>query len=133
MKVFSAFLTLICVVVLAIAIGRRIPPDTAAMAVGVVLGALAAIPVSLFMGLLVSRREPSAPALDEEPMRPFAQQPAYQPLDGYAPRRDYPPLVIINPAAFQSSGRASYPAARVDNMPMLGGPRQFRVIGEEAT
>ena len=136
MRVFAALLAMIAVVALALNIGSRIPPDTVAMAAGVVLGAMTAIPISLFLGVVLARRQQPAPAALEDAPRTFAPQAAYQPAyqraESYGSLgRDYPPLVIINPAAFQSAAQNAYPAARLDSAPLLSGRREFRVIGEE--
>ena len=132
MKVFSALLAVIAVVTVALNIGSRVPADTVAMGMGVVLGALTSVPISLFMGVIIARRDRPAPI--EEAPRMYAPQPAYQRAESYSPAgRDYPPLVIINPSAFQQSAQPAYPQARLDSIPLLSGQREFRVIGEEAT
>lgn len=134
MRVFAALLSVIAVVALALNIGSRIPPDTVAMAAGVVLGALTAIPISLFLGVVLARRPQPAPSVMEEAPRTFNPQLAYQRVESYSSLgRDYPPLVIINPSAFQAASQPAYPAARLDSIPLLSGQREFRVIGEEAT
>lgn len=134
MRVFAALLSVIAVVVLAINIGSRIPPDTVAMGIGVVLGALTTIPISLFMGVVMARREQATPRVVDEAPRTFTPQPAYQRVESFLPSaRDYPPLVIINPSAFQTATQPAYPSARLDTVPLLSGQREFRVIGEEAT
>ena len=51
---------------------------------------------------------------------------------------DYPPVVIINPAAFQGGGVQTVRPAYAQNVPLLNGSggnseRQFRIIGEDAT
>jgi hypothetical protein len=134
MKVFSALLAVIAVVTVALNIGSRVPADTVAMGMGVVLGALTSIPISLLMGVIIARRDRPAPAPIEDAPHMYAPQPAYQRAESYSPAgRDYPPLVIINPTPFQSATQPAYPQARLDNIPLLSGQREFRVIGEEAS
>jgi hypothetical protein len=108
------------------------------MGMGVVLGAFTSIPISLCLGVIVARRARPAQEIIEEAPRLFTPQPTYQPAyqraESYSPAgRDYPPLVIINPSAFQTATQPAYPQARLDNIPLLSGQREFRVIGEEAT
>ena len=132
MRVFAGILTTILTVTLAITIGNRVPPDTVAMAAGVVLGAAAAAPPRLALGLVAQRR--SATPLPVAPP-PLAAEPVVRPYamaDSYASARDYPPLVIINPSAYQASRTQAHAAAYLDNTPMLHAPRQFRIVGDEA-
>ena len=131
MKIFAGILTMILTVTIAITIGNRVPPETVAMAAGVVLGAAAAIPLSIMLGLVAPRRAFEAlPA--ERPLRYETPARPYQMADSYASTRDYPPLVIINPSALQQASRAPAHAAFLDNAPMLSAPRQFRIVGDEA-
>jgi len=133
MRIFTALFLFIVVVALAINLGGRIPSETVAMGVGVVIGAFSAIPVSLLIGAVFSRSDlaPIAPA--EEPALPVASHPPYPRVDGYSRVNDYPPVVIINPSAFQGNVQPAYAPARLQTGPLASGPRQFRVVGEEAT
>ena len=163
MRIFAGVLSVMVVVLAAINLGSRIPPDTVAMAIGVALGALCSIPVSLALGALAGRRLQTAPVLDDGPdgytypqqfsrqsyggqsyagqmynaqsyqSLPYASQPPY-PLvgNGPSPVRDYPPVVIIDPAAFAGRMQPAPLAARMDQT-ALAGPRQFRIVGEDAT
>ena len=133
MKVFVCLLSIIAVVVLAINLGSRIPPDTVAMGMGVVLGALTSIPVSLLLGTVLARRDQVPAQANDKTPPSFVAQPSYAPVQGYSSVRNYPPVVIINPSAYQHSAQRGYPAARMDSIPLLSGQREFRVIGEEAT
>ncbi len=134
MRIFASLLAVTAVVVLAINLGNRVPPDSIAMAAGVLLGALASIPVSLALGALLGRRQPSPVPVVQDPIRQYMsqQQPYTARGDVFSPVRDYPPVVIINPAGFQNGGRSSYQAARLESLPLLSGQREFRIIGEEA-
>jgi hypothetical protein len=133
MRIFTALFLFVVVVALAINVGGRIPSDTVAMGVGVVIGAFAAVPVSLLMGVVFARRDPATAVPMEELALPMATHPPYPRVDGYSRVSNYPPVVIINPSAFQANNQPAYPAARLQAGPMASGPRQFRVVGEEAT
>jgi hypothetical protein len=133
MRVFVAVLLLVIVVALAINVAGRIPSDTVAMGIGVVIGAFAAVPVSLVMGLVFTRRSATPVAPVEEPALPVATHPPYPRVDAYTRVSDYPPVVIINPSAFQQHGQSAYAPARLEAGPLASGPRQFTVVGEEAT
>jgi hypothetical protein len=133
MRTFSALLAIIGVAALALSAGSRIPPDTVAMAAGVVLGALSCIPVSLFMSVLRDRSGPVAPPANEERPRSFVPQPAYSHAASFQRSgHEYPPLVIINPSSYHAGVQEAY-RARVESFPLLSGPREFRVVGEEAS
>lgn len=134
MRIFAGILTMILTMTLAITIGNRISPELVAMAAGVALGATAALPLSLVVGVAAQRRQPAVTASAGRP--PMADPPlrSYSLAESYASGRDYPPLVIINPSAFTPASRpAVRAAALLDSTPMLSGPRQFRVVGDEAT
>jgi hypothetical protein len=145
MKIFLVMLLFIVSVVSAIAVGNRVPPQTVAMAIGVVLGALASIPLSLVAGAMIGRSRSagagheyatrqvfSTPAYAQSyAAQAYATQPPYPRYEGHSPVRDFPPVVIVNPAAYQSM-RPEYQPAHVQQA-AISGPREFRVIGEEAT
>jgi hypothetical protein len=101
-------------VTLAIIIGQRMSTDAMAVVIGVGCGVLASIPTSLLI-LAVSGRRGE---------REVRQQ-----------RRDYPPVVIVNPANNQPGylqrfdGLTTRPPFQA---PLIQGQeRQFRVIGDE--
>ncbi len=132
MKVFAAILALIMAVALAVTVGHRVAPETFAMAAGVVLGAIAAVPISFLLGRQTSRRSFDVFPAEQTP-RPQPPLPSYSVADGRAGMHDYPPLVIINPGAWQHSGRPAARAATfLDAAPTLPAPRQFHVVGDDA-
>ncbi len=101
-------------ITLAVIIGQRMSTDAMAVVVGVACGVLASIPTSLLI-LAVSNRRGE---------REVRQQ-----------RRDYPPVVIVNPGSNQPrylqrfdglTTRPPFPTP-----PMQAQERQFRVIGDE--
>jgi hypothetical protein len=133
MKLFTVVLATIVVVALAYNLGTRIPADTVALAIGVVVGALGSIPFSLLIGAVLGKREQSAVLQTEEVTRMAAHQPPYPRTDSYGSVRDYSPLVIINPASFQNARQPAYAATGMQSVLLPGAPREFRVVGEEAT
>jgi hypothetical protein len=92
-------------VTLAVIIGKRMSTDAMAVVIGVACGVVASIPTSLLI-LAVSNRR------GEREVRQ---------------RRDYPPVVIVNPGSNQSHHlQPPFPT------PMIQGQeRQFNVIGDE--
>lgn len=132
MKAFVAVLSVIAAAGTGIHLASRIPADVVAMSIGVALGALATIPVSVVLGALIGRRTASEADAHDEQARPYAMQPPYPRLDRYPQVLDAPPVVIINPAAFQSARQPAYPAA-AQMLSLVGVPRQFHIIGDEST
>jgi hypothetical protein len=102
-------------VTLAVIIGKRMSTDAMAVVIGVGCGVLASIPTSLLI-LAVSNRQG----------RHEVRQ-----------RRDYPPVVIVNPGNNQPGylqrfdGLTTRPP--LPTQLMQGQERQFRVIGDEDT
>ena len=92
-------------VTLAVIIGQRMSTDAMAVVVGVACGVVASIPTSLLI-LAVSNRR------GEREVRQ---------------RRDYPPVVIVNPGTNQPR----YLQPPFPTPPMQAQERQFRVIGDE--
>jgi len=133
MKTYFALLLFIVAVLAGLHIGSRVSPDTIAMTIGVALGALTTIPISLLLGLLVGRRSAAVAESGEHLPQPVVTRPPYPRLDDYATSlRNVPPVVIINPAAWQASSQAAYQPAQLQNVPMLEGARHFQIVGEEA-
>ncbi len=128
MKLFLGVLAVIVAVTLARDVGSRVPAETVAMGVGMMLGIAATVPVSLAMRLVLSRSEArSLPPADAP--RPQATQPPFPRLDSPAPAY-FPSLVVIDPTRFDRLP-VPHPPARVENVPLIGPQREFRVIGEE--
>ena len=92
-------------VTLAVIIGQRMSTDAMAVVVGVACGVVASIPTSLLI-LAVSNRR------GEREVRQ---------------RRDYPPVVIVNPG----NNQPRYLQPPFPTPPMQAQERQFRVIGDE--
>jgi len=92
-------------VTLAIIIGQRMSTDAMAVVIGVACGVLASIPTSLLILAVSGRRgEREVPQ-----------------------RRDYPPVVIVNPGSSQPHYlQPPFPTPMIQPQ-----PRQFRVIGDE--
>jgi hypothetical protein len=113
MKKVATIALIAFAVTLAVIIGQRMSTDAMAVVVGVACGVLASIPTSLLI-LAVSNRR------GEREVRQ---------------RRDYPPVVIVNPGSNQPrylqrfdglTTRPPFPTP-----PMQAQERQFRVIGDE--
>ncbi|GAF73842.1 unnamed protein product, partial [marine sediment metagenome] len=92
-------------VTLAVIIGQRMSTDAMAVVVGVACGVLASIPTSLLILAVSGRR-------GEREVRQ---------------RRDYPPVVIVNPGSNQP--RYLQPPFQAPLMQVQ--QRQFHVIGDE--
>jgi hypothetical protein len=92
-------------VTLAVIIGKRMSTDAMAVVIGVACGVMASIPTSLLI-LAVSGRRGE---------REVAQ------------RRDYPPVVIVNPG----NSQPHYMQPPFQAPLIQGQERQFRVIGDE--
>jgi hypothetical protein len=90
---------------LAVIIGKRMSTDAMAVVIGVACGVLASIPTSLLI-LAVSNRQGKREARPQ--------------------RRDYPPVVVVNPGGNQPRYLPSFPIP-----PMQAQERQFNVIGDE--
>ena len=132
MKLFTLALMIFAVMALAYVVGSRIPAETVALGLGIVLGALASIPLSLFVQALFSGADQPAD-LALQPAHQAVNRPPYPRTDGYGATRDYPPLVIINPSSFENARQPAYAAVNAQSLLIPSGPREFRVVGEEST
>jgi SNF family Na+-dependent transporter len=110
-------------VALAVVIGNRMSTDAMAVVVGVVCGVMASIPTSLLI-IWALRRDQSAA---QASLSQAALAHPYQ----------YPPVVVVNPAAHQFAPghglpglppSTPYPA---DGSLLPAGQRVFRVMGDE--
>jgi len=90
-------------VTLAVVVGKRMSTDAMAVVVGIACGVAASIPTSLLIVAVATRRG-----------------------ERERERRDYPPVVVINPGSSQPQYlQPPYP-------PLVSqGPRQFRIVGQE--
>lgn len=98
----------VAVSVLAAVVGARMSPEALAVVVGVVCGVGASVPISLLILTFLARRDQRR---DLE-------------------RRDYPPVVIVNPGGVAGAvGQLKSPIM----MPGLAGEpaRTFHIIGDE--
>ena len=105
MKKVAIAAVIVFAVTLAVIIGQRMSTDAMAVVIGVACGVLASIPTSLLILAVSGRR---------------GEREVQQ-------RRDYPPVVIVNPG--NSQPRYLQPPFQT---PLIQGQeRQFRVIGDE--
>ncbi len=106
-------------VALAVMIGSRLSADAMGVVVGVVCGVLASVPTSLVLvWALVRRTQRSGSEVMARPGMPSSQ---------------YPPVVVVNPGpGYGISGYGPPPVAS-PSLPAPGGPRSFKVVGDEET
>jgi hypothetical protein len=105
MKKVATIAVMAFAVTLAVIIGKRMSTDAMAVVIGVACGVLASIPTSLLILAVSGRRgEREVPQ-----------------------RRDYPPVVIVNPG----NSQPSYLQPPFSAPLIQGQERQFRVIGDE--
>jgi hypothetical protein len=118
MRVFLVLGAIFCVA-LAVVVGTRMSVDATALVVGVACGVLASVPTSLLLIWALGRRDQAG-----------AAGRAAGPGFGY----QYPPVVVVNPGQGYGRpgwGQAAFPGS--DEMPLPGGGRQFKVVGEAET
>jgi len=105
MKKVAIVAVIVFAVTLAVIIGKRMSTDAMAVVIGVACGVMASIPTSLLI-LAVTNRH------GEREVRQ---------------RRDYPPVVIVNPG----SNQPRYLQPPFPTPLIQGQERQFNVIGDE--
>ena len=106
-------------VALAVMIGGRLSADAMGVVVGVVCGVLASVPTSLVLVWALVRRTQRSET--EGLARPGLGS------------GQYPPVVVVNPGpGYGMSGYGPPPAAS-HSLPAPGGPRSFKVVGDEET
>lgn len=93
-------------------VGYRMSSEAMAVVVGVVCGVLASIPMSLLI-LIVTRR----------------MNPQHYEEQHYERRREYPPIVVVNPGRVQQLPPLSSPPSPYPTR--LPATREFKVIGED--
>lgn len=142
MRIFLCCLAVIVAVTFGVSVAQRIPADTVAMGVGVLLGVLATVPISLLLVNWTARRAVAPSPLASAQTGGYApyQRPdgyvsyaaqAYARSQGYGSSFQFPPVVVINPN--QSPAQtAGYGPAFSPPYPLVAGPRNFEIIGEEA-
>ena len=101
------------VVTLAVVVGVRMSPDAMAVVVGIVCGVLASIPTSAILVWTLRVR-------DKQIEAQLGQGRGYG---------QYPPVVVVNGPGPNGLNGPPPPALTVGN----GGPRNFKVIGQEKT
>jgi hypothetical protein len=104
---------------LAVVIGNRMSADAMAVVVGVVCGVLASVPTSLLLLWTLARRQGAG-----------ADAQARNGMAG-----PYPPVVVVNPGSsgYGVPGYGPSLPKMEHSLPPPGGPRSFRVVGDEET
>jgi len=124
-KVLQLFVVAFAVT-LAVMIGKRMSADAMAAVIGVICGVLASIPTSLLIVWVTGRRGSASNMPERTGQTTMAP--------------NYPPVVVINPGLpFAPPGYARgglgapdvYPPG--SQLPLMAGPRTFKVVGEEDT
>jgi hypothetical protein len=108
-KKLVALIFIAFVVTLAVVVGNRMSTDAMAVVIGIVCGVGASIPTSLLILSVASRRE----AKEERGQASF------------------PPVVIVNPGNQGGQVPNYHQPPALPPALSQGGPRQFRVIGQE--
>jgi len=103
--------------ILGIFVGTRLSEDALGIIVGVILGALTTLPVSLVLVWALVRRT-GPPAADQQPPPQLTNQ---------------PPVIVVNPGPGIGSGM-QYPALPQpqQQLALPPGQRHYRTIGSEA-
>ncbi|GAB4534649.1 MAG: hypothetical protein Kow0063_17990 [Anaerolineae bacterium] len=117
MKGTAVIMGAVFAIALAVLIGTRMSADALGVLVGVICGVLASVPTSLVLVWALVRR---LQGQSQEPTRHSIGNPGY------------PPVVVVNPGA--GYGLPGYgPSMTTPSLPLPGGPRSFKVVGEEET
>ena len=104
-------------VALAVMIGSRMSADAMGVVVGVVCGVVASVPTSLVLIWALVRR---------------TQGPGAEVMSRQGMGHNYPPVVVVNPGpGYGASGYG--PPMASHSLPAPGGPRSFKVVGDEET
>lgn len=104
---------------LAVLIGTRMSADAVGMLVGVVCGVVASLPTSLVLIWALVRRT-QGPGLEPPPRHSVGSQ-------------AYPPVVVVNPGPGYGVSGYGLPPVPSQTLPAPGGPRSFKVVGDEET
>lgn len=109
-------------VALAVVVGNRMSADAMAVVVGVVCGVLASVPTSLLLIWALGRRGQGAMSGAERAGQVGAGS-------------HYPPVIVVNPGTgYGVPGCGPAPGLPLErSLPMPGGPRTFKVVGDEET
>ena len=104
-------------VALAVMIGSRMSADAMGVVVGVVCGVVASVPTSLVLIWALVRRTQGSGA---------------EVVSRQGMGHNYPPVVVVNPGpGYGASGYG--PPMASHSLPAPGGPRSFKVVGDEET
>ena len=104
-------------VALAVMIGSRMSADAMGVVVGVVCGVVASVPTSLVLIWALVRRTQGSGA---------------EVVSRQGMGHNYPPVVVVNPGpGYGASGYG--PPVASHSLPAPGGPRSFKVVGDEET
>jgi len=106
-------------VALAVVIGGRLSADAMGVVVGVVCGVLASVPTSLVLIWALMRRTQGN----------GAEVVARQGIGS----GQYPPVVVVNPGPGYGISGYGPPPMAAHSLPAPGGPRSFKVVGDEET
>jgi hypothetical protein len=104
-------------VALAVMIGNRMSADAMGVVVGVVCGVVASIPTSLVLIWALVRR---------------TQGNGAEVVSRAGMSQTYPPVVVVNPGPGYGASGYGPPMAQ-HSLPAPGGPRSFKVVGDEET
>lgn len=104
---------------LAVLIGTRMSADALGMLLGVVVGVLASLPTSLVLIWALVRRTQRADSVEVRER-------------GGMGGASYPPVVVVNPGPGYGLGYGPPPGV-AGSLPPPGGPRSFKVVGDEET
>lgn len=117
MKRTVAIVGSVFAVALAVLIGTRMSADALGVLVGVVCGVLASVPTSLVLVWALARR---------------VQGQGVEPSRYAMGNHSYPPVVVVNPGTGYSLPGYG-PPMNTPSLPAPGGPRSFKVVGDEET
>jgi hypothetical protein len=104
---------------LAVLIGTRMSADALGVLVGAVCGVLASLPTSLVLIWALVRRT-HGPGVDVGSRQSVGSH-------------SYPPVVVVNPGPSYGASGYGLPPSPSQSLPAPGGPRNFKVVGDEET
>ena len=104
---------------LAVVVGNRMSADAMAVVVGVMCGVVASVPTSLLLIWALRRGAGNGAGVESQARNGVGV--------------NYPPVVVVNPGqGMPAYGPPSIPSLD-RGLPAPGGPRTFKVVGEEET
>ena len=117
MKQAAVIVSVVFAIGLAVLIGTRMSADALGVLVGAVCGVLASLPTSLVLIWALVRRT-QGPGVEVGARQSVGAQ-------------SYPPVVVVNPGP--GYGVSGYGLPPSQSLPAAGGPRSFKVVGDEET